>query len=136
MDANWSTLGRAWIWHEGGGYFGVPISNFFGWFLTAYAYYLAFALYCSAKLLPAPPSRRRFWLPAILLYAICALGNPVILRLPMAPRVVTDAAGKQWLTADILGSCVLVSVLVMVPFALLAWLRIQEPPSKLLNVRL
>jgi len=47
----------------------------------------------------------------------------------MAPTIVTDAAGKQWATADLLGSCVLVSLLVMFPFALVAWLRVLERPA-------
>jgi putative membrane protein len=126
MEPNWSTLIRAWIWQEGGAYFGVPVSNFFGWFLTAYFYYQAFALYCRANPISVASSRQDFWLPAILIYAVCALGNPLILKLPMAPPVVTDAAGKQWLTGDILGTCVLVSLLVMVPFALVAWLKTRE----------
>jgi uncharacterized membrane protein len=131
MDPDWSTLDRAWIWQNGGAYFGVPVSNFFGWFFTAFIYYLAFALYCRANPISAAPPGQRFWLPAILLYAVCALGNPLILRLPMAPPVVTDAAGKQWLTADVLTGCVLVSLLVMAPFALLAWLKMREAPAKM-----
>jgi uncharacterized membrane protein len=133
MDPNWSTLDRAWIWQAGGRYFGVPVSNFFGWFLTAYFYYQAFALYCRANPISAGPSRQPLWLPAILFYAVCGLGNALILKLPMAPPVVTDAAGKRWLTADILGNCVLVSLLVMVPLALLAWLKARERPAKMLH---
>jgi RHS repeat-associated protein len=131
MDPAWSMLDRAWIWQEGGRYFGVPVSNFFGW--LAYFYYQAFALYCRANpiysgenpMVAAPP-RQRFWLPAILFYAVCGLGNVLILKQPVPSRVVTDGAGKQWLTADILGNCVLVSLLVMAPLALLAWLRVRE----------
>ena len=126
MDPNWSTLDHVWIWEEGGAYFGVPLTNFFGWFLTAYLYYQAFALYCRSK--PTTPGRpsRSYWYAASVLYGICAAGNTLILKLPMAPPVVTDASGKQWLTSDILGSCILVSLLLMLPFALLAWLRVQE----------
>jgi putative membrane protein len=126
MDPNWSTMIHAWIWQDGGPYFGVPVSNFVGWFLVAYIYYQAFALYCRANPVPAVPPGQRFWLPAILLYAVCALGNPLVLKLPMAPPVVTDAAGKQWLTSDILTNSVLVSLLVMAPFALMAWLKVRE----------
>jgi putative membrane protein len=120
MDAVWSTIDRAWIWRDGGAYFGVPVSNFIGWSLTAFLYYLAFALYCRANPIPSAPPRQSFWFPAILLYAVCALGNILNLKLPMAPPIVTDAAGKSWLTADILDACVLVSLLVMMPFAVLA----------------
>lgn len=126
MEPDWATLDRAWIWHQGGAYFGVPISNFFGWFGTAYAYYLAFALYRVRKSPATACWDRRFWMPAILLYAICAIGNALILALPMAPAVVHDASGKQWLTADILACCVLISGIIMMPFAVLAWLRLRE----------
>jgi uncharacterized membrane protein len=133
MDPTWSMLDRAWVWKQGGAYFGVPVSNFFGWFLIGYLYYQAFAVYCSANPIWAsanpiwaPLSRQRFWLPAILFYAVCALGNTLLLEVPMAPAVVTDAAGEQWLTADILRSCLLVSFLVMAPLSLLAWLKARE----------
>lgn len=33
-DPVWATITRCWIWQSGGPYFGVPISNFFGWYLT------------------------------------------------------------------------------------------------------
>jgi len=134
MDPNWSTLDRAWIWQDGGAYFGVPLSNFMGWFFTAYFYYQAFALYCSVKSMAASLSQPRFWLPAILVYGVCAVGNVLILKLPMAPPVVTDAAGKQWMTGDILGGCVLVSLLVMVPLALLAWLRMRALSTEIVKV--
>src|SRR5580700_10956101 len=42
MDPSGSTLARAWVWYGGGGYFGVPLSNFLGWFLVTYLYYQAF----------------------------------------------------------------------------------------------
>jgi len=130
MDPSWSMIDRAWIWQDGGAYFGVPVSNFLGWFLTAYFYYQAFTLYCKGKPMLAEPLQRGFWRMAILMYAVCALGNLLLLKLPMAPPVVTDAAGKQWLTADIVHCCVLMSLLVMAPFALLAWLRVSDLRSK------
>lgn len=133
MDPNWSTLDHAWIWRDGGAYFGVPVRNFFGWFLTAYLYYQAFALYCRVNPIIVTPSRQRFWSPAILFYAVSALGNLLILKLPMAPPVVTDATGQHWLTSDILRGCVLVSLLLMMPFALLAWRKARERPAKVLH---
>jgi len=135
MEAVWSTIDRAWIWRDGGAYFGVPVGNFIGWFLTGYLYYLAFALYCRASPSPRAPTRQSLWFPAILLYAVCALGNILILKVPMGPPVVTDAAGRRWLTADILGDCVLVSLLVMMPFAVLAWRKALSDRSTARYVR-
>lgn len=129
MEPDWATLDRAWIWQNGGPYFGTPFSNFFGWYLTAYLFYQSFALYCRAKPVPPPPSSRNYWRIAILFYGICAAGNLLIVRLPMAPPVVTDASGKQWVTMSILRTCILISVFVMGPIALLAWLRLKERAS-------
>jgi uncharacterized membrane protein len=126
MDPDWSTVDHIWVWHSGGAYFGVPLSNFGGWFLTAFLYYLAFALYCKMRPISSQPTSQVFWGLPILLYATCALGNLLILQQPMAPPIVFDAAGKQWHTGDILVSCILISLLVMTPLALLAWLRLRE----------
>ena len=115
MDPDWSTVDHIWVWHSGGAYFGVPLSNFGGWFLTASLYYLAFALYCKMRPISSQPTLQVFWGLPILLYATCALGNLLLLRQPMAPPIVFDAAGKQWHTGDILVSCILISLLVMTP---------------------
>jgi uncharacterized membrane protein len=33
---------RAWIWEDGGPYFGIPIQNYFGWLLTTFTVYLVY----------------------------------------------------------------------------------------------
>ncbi len=45
MDPIITNINHAWVWAEGGPYFNVPISNFFGWFLTTYLIYQIYALY-------------------------------------------------------------------------------------------
>jgi hypothetical protein len=32
-DAPYATVAKAWVYHDGGAFFGVPASNFFGWLL-------------------------------------------------------------------------------------------------------
>ena len=44
-----STITGSWIWHYGGSYFGVPVSNFLGWYLTVYAFFQSFALYARSR---------------------------------------------------------------------------------------
>jgi cardiolipin synthase len=44
LEPQWATVDRAWIWHDGGAFFGVPISNFMGWYLTANLFFQLFAL--------------------------------------------------------------------------------------------
>ena len=33
-----------WVWHANGRYFGIPLSNFFGWFLTSFTVFLVFGI--------------------------------------------------------------------------------------------
>jgi uncharacterized membrane protein len=123
MEAIWSTIDHAWIWRDGGSFYGVPVSNFLGWYLTAYLSYQGFALYCRAKPIHAPSSRG-YWRAAVLCYGVCAFGNLLIFRRGLFPPAVTDATGRQWQTMDILVVCALVSVLAMSPVVLLAWRRL------------
>jgi putative membrane protein len=125
MESIWSTLDRAWIWRDGGSFYGVPITNFLGWLFAAFLFYQSFALYCRANPLPQPPFFPSFWRLPILCYAVCACGNLFIFRRGLFPPTVTDASGRTWLTADILVACSLVSILAMGPIALLAWHRLK-----------
>lgn len=45
FDPIMSTIGEKWIWEEGGAYYGVPVSNFAGWFLTVYLIFQSFSFY-------------------------------------------------------------------------------------------
>jgi putative membrane protein len=125
MEAIWSTLDRAWIWRDGGWFFGVPLSNFLGWYFTAFLFYLSFALYCRAYPVRSIPSSPIYWRAAIFCYGICASGNLLVFRAGLFPRSITDASGRQWLTMDILIACVVVSVFTMIPVTVLSWHRLK-----------
>lgn len=118
-DPVWSTIAHAWIWLDGGPYFGVPLSNFAGWYLTAFLYYLCFVFSVRGRK-PCPGGNRAM---PILLYAISAGGNLLLLVPPVRPAWVADPSGVQWRVADITAACALVSVLLMGAFAILAWRR-------------
>ena len=125
MDPVWSNIDHAWVWKQGGSYFGVPISNFLGWSLTTYVFYQAFALYLRRQPTQLLPSELRH-LP-VLFYAASAIGNILLIAQPGTPAAIADPSGRQWLTSDILRATVLVSVFVMGGFALIAWLRLRSP---------
>jgi hypothetical protein len=123
MDPVWSNLYRAWVWKDGGSFFGVPVSNFLGWYLTVYLFYQAFALYLGGR--TVPPLPRKHWLLPVLFYGASAAGN-LLLAIPSAtPAVVIDPSGRQWRSAEIIQSCVLVSIFVMGAFAVIAWARVS-----------
>ena len=125
MDAVWANLVHAWTWHEGGAYFGVPLSNFLGWYLTVYLIYQSFALLVARQPTARFHLSTRFWGLAVLFYAVSAAGNLFVLA-PRGPRSVTDASGMTWSVSAILGGSALVSILVMGAFAFLAWTRLLD----------
>lgn len=49
IDPPEATISKAWIWHDGGAHFGVPLSNYLGWLLTSWLFYQVFALYLSRR---------------------------------------------------------------------------------------
>ena len=131
MDPIWSTVGHLWTWKQGGGYFGVPASNYFGWLLTNYVIYQVFVLLfvrpsgsnVNSEYRPSdlPVS---YWRIAVLFYALTAAGN-VLLGIPTPHHpVVADAAGTAWHVSEITTACSVASIVLMGGFALGAWVRL------------
>jgi len=126
MDPVWTYIDHAWIWLDGGGYFGVPFSNYGGWLLTTWVFYQIFAVWLARQ-------PRRVRMPqwnrlAVLMYAVVAAGN-LLLAMPSAvppgwPKTIVDAAGRRWFISDIVDACVLTSALLMGPLAAIAWIRV------------
>ena len=66
VDPTLSTLGRYWIWRDGGAWFGVPVSNFGGWLATNYLIYQCFALYQGRRSFAGAAPTMFYWrLPVI-----------------------------------------------------------------------
>jgi len=127
MEAVWADVDHGWVWLNGGSYYGVPIGNFFGWFLTAYVFYQLFALYIRNR--ETIPSRTSHWSLAILFYALCALGNLLMIAPSSLGGVFVDATGKRWMIPSILWTSRLVSIFLMIPPSLIAWFKISNPPE-------
>lgn len=125
MDPIWSNLVHGWTWHDGGAYFGVPVSNFLGWYLTVYLIFQSFALYLRGRSTEVRNISSRYWQLAILLYGVSAAGNLFVISPPSVAEVV-DGAGVHWSVSGILGASALVSIFVMGAFALLAWVRLTD----------
>jgi uncharacterized membrane protein len=130
QDPVWSTILHLWIWQQGGAYFGVPVSNFLGWYLTVYVFYQVFALYLKGRSTNPSPLPASYWHQAVLFYAASAAGN-ILLVIPRAGlSVVSDPTGAQWKVSDITGTCAFVSIFTMGAFALLAWARLAGQKSR------
>jgi putative membrane protein len=125
QDPIWATVLHGWVWRDGGAWFGVPVSNYLGWYGTVFTIDLLFALslrrWPVVKTVAPQPSLR----PAVIFYLLCASGNVLQLFSRMAPTVVQDPTGKQWSYTEIARASALVSIFIMGGFAVIAWA--QQP---------
>lgn len=124
MDAPSATISKAWIWHDGGAVFGVPLSNYLGWLLTSWLFYHGFALYLATReASPAHPRERSFRLVAILFYAVSGLAH-VTPWLGGEAGEIADAAGHVWRIEDIREATVGAMLFTMFFTSLLAAMRL------------
>src|SRR5260221_9617515 len=94
-----STLRQSWIWEQGGSYFGVPLSNFLGWFLTVLVLFQLFALYLRGR--SGAPSAaqtlsRGYWLLAVAFYCVIAFGTPLNVLAQTGTATLAHPGGVVW----------------------------------------
>jgi uncharacterized membrane protein len=125
LDPSASTVGKSWIWIDGGGFFGVPFQNFVGWYLTVLLFLAPFSVYQSTR--PVRESQNRdFWSQAIIMYFLLGLHYPLLYLRSTDSGQVTDPTGRVWNTGDIRTTAALVAIFTMIAFALVAWLRLRD----------
>lgn len=132
MDPTNSTIRHNWIWQQGGGYFGVPLTNYLGWSLTVYVFFQIFALYVhfrgrgrsQAESLPAP-----YLAQATVLYAVIALGTVLGFVVGGINTPITDAAGVVWQSRSIAEAMATVTIYTMLFATALAAVRLLQASS-------
>jgi uncharacterized membrane protein len=136
IDPASSTITGAWIWRDGGGYFGVPLVNFLGWYLCVFTIYLVFALYLqrSAEWARATSLRatnlgeRSTWALPALMYGAVMLTR-LIQPLGDDSVQVTSHDGHVWWTGDIHTATALVALFTMLFVTVLALVRVSRSPA-------
>ena len=126
MDRSESTIAKAWIWHDGGADFGVPLSNYLGWLLTSWLFFQAFAFYLRRQSVPAQmgaPQIRKLQAVAILFYVSLGVTHVIPWAMGQSGEVV-DAAGKTWQVHDVRETTVAIMLFTVFFSALLAALRL------------
>ena len=129
MDPARSTLAAAWIWHDGGSYFGVPFQNFMGWFLCVYTIFQLYAFYLrrqtSATVASAPTAEHKsHWHQITALYG--ALIFDFLSMAALATNVaLVDQAGQHWNSRDMYETLALVAIFSMLFVTVLCFIKVQ-----------
>jgi len=128
MDRSESTIAKVWIWHEGGADFGVPLSNYLGWLVTSWLFFLAFALYLRRRNAESPRAAQRsrtLRLIAILFYLSLGLTHIVPWAIGQSGDV-ADAARNIWRIHDLRETTVAIMMFTMFFSAILAALHLVK----------
>jgi uncharacterized membrane protein len=130
FDPTFSTIHHTWIWEQGGGYFGVPLTNYLGWFFTVYVFFQLFALSLrfrrtgSAEEASAFPGS--YYAQALIMYTVIGLAFVVDYLVGGGNTLVTDAAGVVWHTGSIVEAEATVSIFTMIFVAALATVKLFQ----------
>jgi len=131
-----STINHQWIWEQGGNYFGVPFSNFMGWFLTVFVFFQLFALYLRGRqnaYSQVPTVSGEYWLQAVVFYGVTTLNTLLNMLTHTTNGTIADATGVLWRTQDIYVVSGLVSLFTMIAFTVLSLMKIAELPAAVRN---
>jgi uncharacterized membrane protein len=129
FDPTASTVGHIWIWEQGGGYFGVPLTNYLGWFLTVYVFLQLFALFLRspwAGQMRERPMPRSYHAQAVVMYGLIGLTYVLAYMVGGGNTQATDAAGVVWQTASISEARATVSIFTMIFVAALAAVKLLQ----------
>jgi uncharacterized membrane protein len=122
IDPIGSTIKHAWIWTQGGAYYGVPYSNFVGWGFTVYVFFQLFALYMRRNGTEdlAQKLSTSHYLQAVLVYLWTGVGFVIGYLYRPANNTITDAVGHVWQTGDIYQAAAISALATMIPVSVLA----------------
>ena len=128
FDPTASTIKQFWIWEQGGGYFGVPLTNYVGWFFTVYVFLQLFALFlrfrrADADSLPLPAS---YYAQAVISYGVVGVTAVLSYLVFSGNAVITDAAGVLWQTRGITEAEATVSIFTMIFVSVLAGVKMLQ----------
>src|ERR1700694_3281899 len=131
FDPRASTSEHQWIWEQGGGYFGVPLTNYLGWFFTVYVFLQLFALFVRFR--PGSQTFRTFprshYAQALLTYAVMGLTPVLTFVIGGSNAEATDAAGVVWQTRSIAESVATVSIYTMLFAVALSAVKLIQAPA-------
>ncbi|MFF2445715.1 carotenoid biosynthesis protein [Neobacillus sp. NPDC058068] len=130
FDPTASTINHFWIWEQGGGYFGVPLTNFLGWFFTVYVIFQLFALFLRLRRTDGNKEEsafpRSFYAQAIIMYAVTGLGFVLAYLSDSGNSLVTDAMGVVWHTRSIAEAEATVGIFTMIFVAALSAVKLLQ----------
>lgn len=115
-----STIGKNWIWENGGSFYGVPISNFLGWVFVVYVFLQIFTLIITRRDI-AP----KLTLPQSQGYKL----QPVVIYLMIGIGTIADGVTATSHIA-LFQSAGLIALFTMIFVSMICFMRLKESKNK------
>lgn len=130
-DSLISTVRGVWIWEDGGGVFGVPFTNFIGWWFVTWSFFQVFTLVLALRQTRRPADalqtlpRVSYLQPvlAYLMFAVCSVTTFVAAR---GPETATDPTGVVWDAGAINETLMVINLFTILPVAIFALAKIAR----------
>ncbi|GAA1410333.1 carotenoid biosynthesis protein [Catellatospora coxensis] len=133
VDSQASTVNHVWIWEDGGGVFGVPYTNYLGWWLVTHIFFQIFALLLAGHQTraekPGAAVTPGSLLQPVLFYMATGLAS-VSMFFAAETGTVVDAAGVIWDRTAINETMMTIGVFSVITVALLALAKIARGDTR------
>lgn len=131
IDSISSTIRHTWVWEDGGGVFGVPFTNYLGWWFVTWTFFQIFALILAVRQTRRPADAASALRPIphaqpVVAYLVYGLSSIPAFIGSADPATVVDETGVTWSTAAIFESLMVFNIFSIVPVALFALIRIAQ----------
>ncbi len=128
-DSLIATVRQVWIWHDGGGLFGVPWTNYVGWWFVTWSFFQVFALVLAIRQTRRSGSgveaiRQVSYLQPVLIYAMFAVAAITTFMGSTDSGTVSDATGVEWDTAALNETLMIINIFTIIPISLFAIVKI------------
>lgn len=124
LDSISATIRQAWIWEDGGGVFGVPFTNYLGWWFCTWSFFQIWTLILAVRQTRRAPGmtglRQISHLQPVLVYlmfGVCAIVEFISFS---GTATTTDATGEAWNTSAIVETLMVFNIFSVIPVALFA----------------
>jgi putative membrane protein len=125
-DSVASTVSLTWIWGHGGGLFGVPYTNYLGWWFVTYVFFQIFSLMIALRS-PARTINASAMLTPIIIYLSLGLSSVTyFIATAGSADVVKDQAGTSWSLAQLAETMMTINIFGLVVFAFIALAKLAK----------
>jgi uncharacterized membrane protein len=127
-DIIWSTVGNYWTWTNGGELYGVPVTNYLGWYFVVFIFFFIFSLYMKnpKEFQPKPITKNKwYWiLPAVMYFSAFI---PILTSyLFKDNREIKSLDNHTWWTTDIYGAALLIGLWTLLPIVLYTIYKVNK----------